>query len=99
MLQNETASSGNPGAARGYDGARAGRRSGGGAEDDLAGDQAEHGADVGDTRLGAREDVVREHDEVGLLAGLERAQLGLLARGVGVPGGERADSLLARHPL
>ena len=47
----------------------------------------------------AREDVLGERDQVGALARLERAQLGLAPDGARVPDGERADRLVAGHAL
>ena len=57
------------------------------------------GVIVLDALLGAREDVVGQHDEIRVLAGLERAERILLPRRVRVPARERANRFLARHAL
>lgn len=55
------------------------------AEDRPTADQRQHRVDLLDPLGGAGEDILREDDQVGALAGLEGAELGLLAGGVGVP--------------
>src|SRR5207248_7531461 len=65
----------------------------------VAADESQDGRDVLDAILRTREHILREHDEVRVLAGLERAELAFLARRVGIPARERAHRLLARHAL
>jgi hypothetical protein len=48
------------------------------AEDDVAADERQNGRDVFDALFRAGKDVVGEHDEIGVLAGLERAERAFL---------------------
>src|SRR5206468_9291016 len=67
--------------------------------DDLAAHQRQHGPDLGNEYLVARDDVLGEHDDVGLFADFQRAEVALLPGRERVPRREGAHRLLARHAL